>query len=82
VYLPWPGTRRRQLAHDGYDARCLFADGTLLTPAGCTCAGLRAAHLHRRPGIDLVEASDGEPSEQHLFRITAPAGARWSRPPG
>ncbi|BCB85159.1 hypothetical protein Psuf_024720 [Phytohabitans suffuscus] len=27
-----------ELAHDGYDARCLFADGTLLTRPRCTCA--------------------------------------------
>ena len=33
-----------ELAHDGYDARCLFADGGLLTPAVALRApGLRAA---------------------------------------
>lgn len=59
-----------ELAHDGYDARCLFADGTLLTPpslyvrrvVGQLPAGGGAPDL-------LVEGSEGEPSEQHLFRV-------------
>jgi len=61
-----------ELAHDGYDARCLFADGSLLTPPSLyvhrVCARLRDGSL-------LVEASDGEPSEQQLYRIGARAGA-------
>ncbi|MGW4467253.1 prolyl oligopeptidase family serine peptidase [Micromonospora sp. NPDC004704] len=70
-----------ELAHDGYDARCLFADGTLLTPpslyvrrvVGPLPAGSGAADL-------LVEASDGEPSQQHLFRVrTAIGGGVESR---
>ena len=61
-----------ELAHDGYDARCLFADGSLLTPP--------ALYVHRvvsrlHNGDLLVEASESEPSEQHLFRISAHAGA-------
>ena len=60
-----------ELAHDGYDARCLFADGTLVSPP--------SVYLRRvcgRLGGDLlVEASDGEPSEQHLFRVDASAGS-------
>jgi dipeptidyl-peptidase-4 len=61
-----------ELAHDGYDARCLFADGTLLTPP--------SLYVHRvcarmRDGSLLVEASDGEPSEQQLYRIGTHAGA-------
>ncbi|GGM32655.1 prolyl oligopeptidase family serine peptidase [Dactylosporangium sucinum] len=54
-----------ELAHDGYDSRCLFADGSLITPP----------HLYvrrvvgRLDGDLVVEASDGEPSEQHIFRI-------------
>ncbi|HKT05025.1 MAG TPA: prolyl oligopeptidase family serine peptidase, partial [Rugosimonospora sp.] len=66
-----------ELAHDGYDARCLFADGTLLTPPGlyvrrvCGRIGTGSA-----TGVDLlVEASEGEPSEQYLYRVTAHAGA-------
>jgi dipeptidyl-peptidase-4 len=100
-----------ELAHDGYDARCLFADGTLLTPAGVyvrrVCGQLTRPGGDSRPGaqpvdegalnppvrnrptlsgtvsgvrpgggIDLlIEASEGEPAEQHLFRVTAPPGA-------
>jgi len=61
-----------ELAHDGYDARCLFADGSLLTPPGL--------YVHRvcdrlGDGTLLVEASDGEPSEQHVYRIGTRAGA-------
>jgi dipeptidyl-peptidase-4 len=66
-----------ELAHDGYDARCLFADGTLLTPPSLyvrrVCGRLGTAGA---PGIDLlVEATEGEPSEQYLYRVTAHAGA-------
>lgn len=59
-----------ELAHDGYDTRCLFADGTLLTPPS-----LYVRRVCGRLGSDngsvdlLVEASEGEPSEQHLFRV-------------
>jgi dipeptidyl-peptidase-4 len=64
-----------ELAHDGYDARCLFADGTLLTPptlyvrrvVGRLPTGSGPADL-------LVEASDGEPSQRHLFRIRTTIG--------
>jgi dipeptidyl-peptidase-4 len=74
-----------ELAHDGYDARCLFADGTLLTPPSLyirrvvgmigdgTGAG-RSAAATAPPDL-LVEASDGEPSEQHLFRVRTVLGA-------
>ena len=66
-----------ELAHDGYDARCLFADGTLLTPPNLyvrrVCGRMGPVD---GPGADLlVEASEGEPSEQHLYRVTAQAGA-------
>jgi dipeptidyl-peptidase-4 len=61
-----------ELAHDGYDARCLFADGSLLTPP--------SLYVHRvcarlRDGTLLVEASDGEPSEQQLYLVGTRAGA-------
>jgi dipeptidyl-peptidase-4 len=61
-----------ELAHDGYDARCLFADGTLLTPPN-----LYVRRVAGRLGDAelLVEASEGEPSEQHLYRVTAHPGA-------
>ena len=61
-----------ELAHDGYDARCLFADGTLLTPPSLYVRRV-CGRLRTDPGSGitdlLVEGSDGEPSEQHLFRI-------------
>lgn len=64
-----------ELAHDGYDARCLFADGTLLTPpslyvrrvVGTLPGGSGTPDL-------LIEASDGEPSQQHLFRVRTAIG--------
>src|SRR5205814_840498 len=44
-----------ELAHDGYDARCLFADGTLLTPPSLyvhrVCARLRAGVLYPRQHV-------------------------------
>src|SRR5262245_4643829 len=56
-----------ELAHDGYDARCLFADGTLVSPPGLYVRRV----CGRIDGGDLiVEASSGEPSEQHLFRVS------------
>ncbi|MEO3773536.1 prolyl oligopeptidase family serine peptidase [Micromonospora sp. B9E7] len=64
-----------ELAHDGYDARCLFADGTLLTPPSLyvrrVVGRLPAAS---GPADLLVEASDGEPSERHLFRVRTTIG--------
>ena len=64
-----------ELAHDGYDARCLFADGTLLTPPSLYVRRV----VDRLPSAAgpadlLVEASDGEPSERHLFRIRTTVG--------
>lgn len=54
-----------ELAHDGYDTRCLFADGGLLTPGT-----LYVRRVSGRLATDvLIEASVGEPSEQHLFRV-------------
>jgi dipeptidyl-peptidase-4 len=64
-----------ELAHDGYDARCLFADGTLLTPPSLYVR--RVVGLLRCGGVApdlLVEASDGEPSEQHLYRVRTAIG--------
>ena len=63
-----------ELVHDGYDARCLFADGTLLTPPGAVRApGVR---LPVSAAADLlVEASEGEPAEQHLYRVVHGGGA-------
>ena len=73
-----------ELAHDGYDARCLFADGSLLTPPNLyvrrVCGRLSSGPT---AGSDLIiEASDGEPSEQHVFRVPvghSAAGAQAQR---
>jgi dipeptidyl-peptidase-4 len=54
-----------ELAHDGYDARCLFADGSLITPPNLYIRRVAG----RFEGDLVVEASEGEPSEQHIFRI-------------
>jgi dipeptidyl-peptidase 4 len=69
-----------ELAHDGYDARCLFADGTLLTPPSLyvrrvvgMIGGSRSTGAS--PPDLLVEASEGEPSEQHLYRIRTTVGS-------
>ncbi|WP_326555462.1 S9 family peptidase [Micromonospora sp. NBC_01813] len=65
-----------ELAHDGYDARCLFADGTLLTPAALYVRRVVGRLPGRQTSPDLlIEASDGEPSEQHLFRVRTAAGS-------
>jgi dipeptidyl-peptidase-4 len=64
-----------ELAHDGYDARCLFADGTLLTPPSLYVRRVvgRISTATGPPDL-LLEASDGEPSQQHLFRIRTGIG--------
>lgn len=80
---PIPGTPRHladgrvlvggEIAHDGYDARCLFADGTLLTPPGLYVRRVVGRLGPRAAGGELgellVEASEGEPAEQHLYRV-------------
>nr|WP_240942237.1 prolyl oligopeptidase family serine peptidase [Planosporangium thailandense] len=59
-----------ELAHDGYDARCLFADGSLITPPN-----LYVRRVSGRIDNDLIiEATDGDPSEQHIFRVRTTAG--------
>ncbi|MGH3715800.1 MAG: prolyl oligopeptidase family serine peptidase [Micromonosporaceae bacterium] len=63
-----------ELTLDALDTRCLFADGTLLTPP--------QLYVHRLAGrmpvdpalgehlVDLVvEASEGEPAERHVYRV-------------
>ncbi|WP_213452649.1 S9 family peptidase [Rhizomonospora bruguierae] len=81
---PIPGTPRHlpdgrvlvggELAHDGYDARCLFADGTLLTPPTLYVRRV-VGRLGTGRGMDLLlEGSEGEPSEQHLYRVHGALG--------
>jgi dipeptidyl-peptidase-4 len=83
---PVPGTPRQlpdgrvlvggELAHDGFDARCLFADGTLITPPGLYVRRVVGV-LPRPAGPELIiEGSAGEPAEQHVFAVrTALGGA-------
>ncbi|HEX5542339.1 MAG TPA: DPP IV N-terminal domain-containing protein, partial [Micromonospora sp.] len=82
---PIPGTPRHlpdgrvlvggELAHDGYDARCLFADGTLITSPALYVRRVvgRVAGAAGPPEL-VVEVSDGEPSQQHLYRIRTALG--------
>lgn len=64
-----------ELAHDGYDARCLFADGTLLTPPSLYVRRVLGQLPNGAGPPELVvEASDGEPSQQHLFRVRTAIG--------
>ena len=85
---PVPGTPRHlpdgrvlvggELAHDGFDARCLFADGSLLTPP--TLYVRRVVGVLPRAGApaagpDLIlEGNDGDPAEQHVFRVRTALG--------
>jgi dipeptidyl-peptidase-4 len=71
-----------ELAHDGYDARCLFADGSLITPPNLYVRRV----VGRLDGDLIVEASEGEPSEQHIFHIpvtqSSPRATRLTSEPG
>jgi dipeptidyl-peptidase-4 len=80
---PIPGTPKHladgrvlvggEIAHDGYDARCLFADGTLLTPPTLYVRRVVGRLGPRAAGGELgdllIEASEAEPAEQHLYRV-------------
>lgn len=61
-----------ELAHDGFDARCLFADGSLLTPP--------ELYVRRVVGVLagtqelIVEGTEGEPAEQHVFAVRTALG--------
>ncbi|MDP9814060.1 S9 family peptidase [Spirilliplanes yamanashiensis] len=76
-----------ELAHDGYDARCLFADGSLLTPPGLYVRRVvgvlpRLGSPAGTPDL-IVEATDGDPAEQHVLRIRGGADAvRLTSAPG
>ena len=85
---PIPGTPRYlpdgrvlvggELAHDGFDARCLFADGSLLTPPGLyvrRVAGVLPQAGAPAAGPDLVvEGTDGNPALQEIFRVRTSLG--------
>ncbi|MDY7084506.1 MAG: prolyl oligopeptidase family serine peptidase [Actinomycetota bacterium] len=84
---PVPGTPRHlpdgrvlvggELAHDGFDARCLFADGSLLTPPGLYVR--RVVGTAPRPGSPspdlIVEGTDGDPATQSVFRVRTSLGS-------
>jgi dipeptidyl-peptidase 4 len=85
---PVPGTPRHlpdgrvlvggELAHDGFDARCLFADGSLLTPPGLYVRRVvgtlpRAGGPTGAPDL-VVEGTEGEPSRQDVFRVRTSLG--------
>ncbi|MEU4425922.1 prolyl oligopeptidase family serine peptidase [Actinoplanes sp. NPDC024001] len=85
---PIPGTPRHlpdgrvlvggELAHDGFDARCLFADGSLLTPPGLYVRRV-AGMLPRQDGPAgapdlIVEGSQGDPAVRELFRVRTSLG--------
>lgn len=85
---PVPGTPRHlpdgrvlvggELAHDGFDARCLFADGSLLTPPGLYVRRVigtlpRAGGPAGAPDL-VVEGTEGDPSRQDVFRVRTSLG--------
>jgi dipeptidyl-peptidase-4 len=96
---PVPGTPRYlpdgrvlvggELAHDGFDARCLFADGSLLTPPGLYVRRVvgslpRTGTASAGPDL-IVEGTDGDPAVQHVFRVRTSLGGdvtRLSTTPG
>ncbi|WP_438861954.1 prolyl oligopeptidase family serine peptidase [Paractinoplanes abujensis] len=65
-----------ELAHDGFDARCLFADGSLLTPPGLYVR--RVVGTVPRPGSPapdlIVEGTDDDPADQSVFRVRTSLG--------
>jgi dipeptidyl-peptidase-4 len=84
---PVPGTPRHlpdgrvlvggELAHDGFDARCLFADGSLLTPPGLYVRRVVGVlpRTAAPTGRDLiVEGTDGDPAEQQVFALRTALG--------
>jgi dipeptidyl-peptidase-4 len=67
-----------ELAHDGFDARCLFADGSLLTPPMLYVRRVvgtlpRAGGPSGAPDL-IVEGSEGDPSRQDVFRVRTSLG--------
>nr|WP_122982564.1 prolyl oligopeptidase family serine peptidase [Actinoplanes teichomyceticus] len=85
---PIPGTPRHlpdgrvlvggELAHDGFDARCLFADGSLLTPPALyvrRVAGTlaRAGAAAGAPDL-IVEGNLGDPAAREVFRVRTSLG--------
>ena len=67
-----------ELAHDGFDARCLFADGSLLTPPDLYVR--RVVGVLPRPGAPaagpdlIIEGSAEEPAARDVYRIRTSLG--------
>jgi dipeptidyl-peptidase-4 len=85
---PIPGTPRHlpdgrvlvggELAHDGFDARCLFADGSLLTPPDLYVRRVvgtlpRAGAPSGAPDL-VVEGTESDPAQQSVFRVRTSLG--------
>nr|WP_305785132.1 prolyl oligopeptidase family serine peptidase [Actinoplanes lichenis] len=66
-----------ELAHDGFDARCLFADGSLLTQPELYVR--RVAGVLADTHELIVEASEGDPAEHHVFAIRTTTGGSGAR---
>jgi len=67
-----------ELAHDGFDARCLFADGSLLTPPGMYVRRVvgtvpRAGAPSGGPDL-IVEGTEGDPAVQSVYRVRTALG--------
>ena len=67
-----------ELAHDGFDARCLFADGSLLTPPGLYVRRVvgtlpRSGAPSGAPDL-IVEGTEGDPAGQSVFRVRTSLG--------
>ena len=67
-----------ELAHDGFDARCLFADGSLLTPPGLYVRRVvgtlpRSGAPSGAPDL-VVEGTEGDPAAQSVFRVRTSLG--------
>ncbi len=64
-----------ELAHDGFDARCLFADGSLLTPPGLYVRRVVGTLPRSGGSPDLVvEGTEGDPASQAVFRVRTSLG--------
>jgi dipeptidyl-peptidase 4 len=68
-----------ELAHDGFDARCLFADGSLLTPPNLYVRRVvgtvpRSGTPAGAPDL-IVEGTDGDPASQFVFRVRTALGS-------
>jgi dipeptidyl-peptidase 4 len=67
-----------ELAQDGFDARCLFADGSLLTPPDLyvrRVVGVLPRAGAPAAGPDLVvEGTDRDPGGQDVFRVRTSLG--------